>query len=113
MGNNPYTDCQLITNAVCLLLTTGLYQQAFKEWDRLTAAQQMWIVLRTLIQEAFQCHLNATAPTAGHHGYALAQQYQQNVFSILGNNKSDDDKSIAKMVATQVAALTYHSVDGC
>jgi hypothetical protein len=31
MGNNPYTDCQLILNAVCLLLTTGLYQQAFKE----------------------------------------------------------------------------------
>jgi hypothetical protein len=25
MGNNPYTDCQLINNAVLLLLTTGLY----------------------------------------------------------------------------------------
>ncbi len=25
IGNNPYTNPQLITNAVCLLLTTGLY----------------------------------------------------------------------------------------
>jgi hypothetical protein len=109
MGDNPYTNRQLITNAVCLLLTTGLYQRAFEEWDRLTAAQQTWIALQTLIQEAFQCRLNATVPTAGHHGYAPAQPYQQNAFGILGNNKSNDEESIAKMVATQVAALTYQS----
>jgi hypothetical protein len=109
MDNNPYTDCQLTTNAVCLLLTTGLDQRAFEEWDRLTAMQQMWIALWTLIQEAFQRHLNATAPTAGHHGYAPAQPYHQNVFGILGNNKSNDEESIAKTVTTQVAALTYQS----
>jgi hypothetical protein len=80
MGNNPYTDCQLINNAIRLLLTTGLYQRLFKEWDRLTNVQQTWIALRTLIQEAFQCHLNATAPTAGHDRYAPAQPFQQNAF---------------------------------
>jgi hypothetical protein len=26
MGNNPYTDCQSINIAICLLLTNGLYQ---------------------------------------------------------------------------------------
>jgi hypothetical protein len=69
--------------------------------------QQTWIALRTFIQEAFQHRLNATAPTAGHHGYAPAQPYQQNVFGILGNDKSDDEESIAKTVPTQVAGLTY------
>jgi hypothetical protein len=77
MGNNPYTDRQLIDNAICLLLTTGLYQRPFDEWDRLTNVQQTWIELRTLIQEAFQHCLNTTAPTAGHHRYAPAQPFQQ------------------------------------
>jgi hypothetical protein len=33
LGCNPYTDWQLVTNAICLLLTTGLYTQPFEEWD--------------------------------------------------------------------------------
>ncbi len=69
----------------------------------------MWIKLCCLIQEAFQRCRNATAPTAGHHSYAPAQLYQQNAFGILGKTKSDDEESIANLVATQVAALTYQS----
>ncbi len=108
MGNNLYTNRQLINNAICLLLTTGLYQRAFEEWDPLTDVQQMWIALQTLIQEAFQRHLNTTAPTAGHHRYAPAQPFQQNAFGALAKN-NDNDKSIAATVATRVAALTYQS----
>jgi hypothetical protein len=33
LGQNPYADHQLISNAICLLLTTGLYLWLFKEWD--------------------------------------------------------------------------------
>jgi hypothetical protein len=107
LGNNPYTEKQLITNAIRLLLTTGLYTQAFKEWNRLLATAQMWIDLRCLIQEAFQHRLNATAPTAGGHGYTPA--FHQNAFGILKNNDSDDNESLASTVSTQVAALTYQS----
>ncbi len=107
LGNNPYTEKHLITNAIRLLLTTGLYTRAFKEWDRLLATAQTWIELCRLIQEAFQRHLNATALTAGGHGYTLA--FHQNAFGILENNNSDDDESLASTVATQVTALTYQS----
>ncbi len=31
LGRNPYTDCQLLQNAICLLLTTGLYVRTFEE----------------------------------------------------------------------------------
>jgi hypothetical protein len=75
LGNNPYTDCQLMNNAVRLFLTTGLYVRRFEEWDRLQAGAQTWIELRCLIQEAFQHRLNATASTASGHGYAPAQPY--------------------------------------
>jgi hypothetical protein len=35
LGHNPYTNRQLINNAIRLLLTTGLYLWPFEEWDRL------------------------------------------------------------------------------
>jgi hypothetical protein len=65
LGQNPYTDKQLITNTICLLLTTGLYIHAFDDWDQLAETAKTWIEFRQLIQEAFQHPLNVTAPTAG------------------------------------------------
>ena len=97
LGQNPYTDKQLITNTIRLLLTTGLYIRAFEDWDQLAE----------MIQEAFQRRLNATAPTAGHQGYAPALPFQQNAFGALSANDSDDDST--ETVATQMAALTYQS----
>ena len=108
LGTNPYTEKQLITNAIRLLLTTGLYVRAFEEWDRLLPVNQTWIELRRVIQEAFQRRLNATAPTAGGQGYVPA--YHQNAFGALESDDSDgDDVSVANTVATQVAALIYQS----
>ncbi len=77
----------------------------------MTVPNQTWIALQSLIQEVFQRQLNATAPTAGYHGYIPSQPFQQNASGILGNNADDDDneESIANTVATQVAALTYQS----
>jgi hypothetical protein len=110
-GQNSYTDRQLINNAIPLHLTTGICQHPFEEWDRLTVPNQTWIALRSLIQEVFQRQLNATAPTAGYHGYAPAQPFQQNAFGILGNDADgdDDEESITNTVATQVAVLTCQS----
>jgi len=51
---------------------------------------QTWVALCTMIQEAFQRRLNATAPTAGHHGYAPALPYQ-NSFGALATEDDDDD----------------------
>ena len=67
-----------------------------------------WIeLLRRMIQEAFQCRLNATAPTTGHQGYAPALPFQQNAFGALAAKDSDDDS--AETVVTQMAALAYQS----
>jgi hypothetical protein len=40
LGCNPYTDCQVINNAICLFLTTGLYLRPFKEWDMMLSNAQ-------------------------------------------------------------------------
>jgi hypothetical protein len=54
LDKNPYTDKQLIMNAIRLLLSTGLYTRAFKDWDQLGEASKTWIKLRRIIQDAFQ-----------------------------------------------------------
>ena len=90
IGRNPYTDRQLLQNAICLLLTTRLYVRAFEEWDCLQPTAQMWVALRMMIQEAFQSRLNATAPTAGRNGYAPAHPYQ-NAFGALAEDDGDED----------------------
>jgi hypothetical protein len=108
LGNNPYTDRQLVTNAICLLLITGLYTRPFEDWDRLIRLSHTWIALCTMIQEAFQHCLNATAPTAGHHGYAQAQPFCQNTFAALEADDTEEE-SVDGSVTTQVAALTYQS----
>ncbi len=45
LSRNPYTDWQLVTNAIHLLLTTKLYTWPFEDWDRLTLTAQTWIAL--------------------------------------------------------------------
>jgi hypothetical protein len=72
LGKNPYTDKQLIMNAIRLLLSPGLYTHAFEDWDQLGEAPKTWIKLRQIVQDAFQRRLNASAPTSGHQGYAPA-----------------------------------------
>jgi hypothetical protein len=54
LGKNPYTDKQLIMNAIRLLLSTGLYTCAFKDWDQLSEVAKTWIELCRIIQDAFQ-----------------------------------------------------------
>jgi hypothetical protein len=109
LGHNPYTDRQLINNTIRLLLNTGLYVRLFEEWDHLAPATQTWVALCTLIQEVFQRCLNATAPTAGHHGYAPTLPFQQIAFGPLAADDNDDKESIVEGMADQVAALTYQS----
>jgi hypothetical protein len=107
LGKNPYTDKQLIMNAIRLLLSTGLYTRAFKDWDQLGEASKTWIELRQKIQDTFQWQLNASAPTSGHQGYAPALPFQQNAFNALATE--DSDKDTANTVPTQMVTLTYQS----
>ena len=54
LGDNPYTNKQLIHMAVRHLLTTGLYIRAFEDWDLLDPADRTWVKLQSIIQDAFE-----------------------------------------------------------
>jgi hypothetical protein len=82
----------LICTAIHLLLSKGLYVQAFEGWNLLAEVNQTWIKLRRIIQEAFQWHLNVTAPTVGCQGYAPALPYMMNnAFGALGPTRGGDN----------------------
>jgi hypothetical protein len=49
LGENPYTNKQLIMNAIHLLLSKGLYTRAFEDWDQLGEASKTWIELCQII----------------------------------------------------------------
>ena len=103
LGDNPYTDKQLILTAVRHLLTTGLYIRAFEDWDQLSAVDQTWVELRQIIQDAFERRLNATAPTAGHQGYAPALPYMRNnAFGAFGPTADTDNEDSVDTIATQM-----------
>jgi len=86
----PYTQIQLLNNAIRLLLGCCLYQRDFEEWDRKTAADKVWINLKPFIQEAYQRRLNATQNTLGQHGYV------QYAFAVLEESDDDEDGDVAK-----------------
>ena len=110
LGDNPYTDKQLIHMAVRHLLTTGLYIRAFEDWDLIDPVDRTWVELRSIIQDAFERRLNATAPTAGHHGYAPALPYMlNNAFGAFGPAAETSDDESVDTIATQMAAVTMQS----
>ena len=53
LGEDPYMAQQLLNNAVCRLLQTGLYTRDFKDWDCKIAADKIWTDLKTFVQECY------------------------------------------------------------
>ena len=86
--------------AVRHLLTTGLYIRAFEDWDQLDPADRTWVELRSIIQDAFERRLNATAPTA-----ALPYMLN-NAFGAFGPTAEASDDESVDTIATQMAVAT-------
>ncbi len=93
---------QLLSNAIRLLLGSGLYQRDFEEWDHKNATNKVWTNLKPFIQEVYQQRLNATGNTLGQHGYV------QNAFALLEELDDNEDADVAAVI-TQMAALTMQS----
>ncbi len=100
LGKDEYTPKQLLNNAIRLLLQCGLYTCNFEDWGRKPKADQVWMGLKTFIQEAYMRHLNATNITAGQQGYV------QNAYAVLAKESTNDEDNNVQTVITQMAALT-------
>jgi hypothetical protein len=82
----PFTMPQMCDMAITSLQLTGLYSDAFTEYERLPAAQQTWDDLKTHFTSAYNTKLIAgtqklPAPTVSHHQQSHAPQVRSTTTS--------------------------------
>jgi hypothetical protein len=102
----PYTQEQLLMNAIDLLQQCGLYTRDLDDWDRRPEATKTWLHIRPFIQEAYQRRLHSGAITTGMSGYSTPNRFAG--LSMNMDEDSDDDtaETLADTVNTQLANLS-------
>ncbi len=67
---NPYSNTQLITNTMHLLLQSGIFpMEEFEDWEATT--NKYWMSLKLFVHGVFQCHIVVVGicSTSAQHGY--------------------------------------------
>jgi hypothetical protein len=100
IGNFPYYEEQIITNAVHILLQANIFPlKEFDAWDAVTL--KSYPTLKTFIHAAYGCCLTALAlcSTSGQKGYA-----NQTMYNILEDGNDDDTNDDMVTTITQTDA---------
>ena len=99
LANNPYTDMQLIINAVLVLRKASIFPaKEFNNWE--AVQQKTWAAMKNFFHEAFTCQLTAINmhPMAGQHGYSNPNPYA--IFNATHNNNDTSSVSTHHTMAT-------------
>jgi hypothetical protein len=102
IGNLPYSEEQIIANAVRILLQAHIFPlKEFGAWDAVTP--KSYPALKTFIHAAYGHHLTALAlrSTSGHNGYANLTMY-----NVLEDKNDDDTDDNTVTTITQMDAST-------
>ncbi len=105
IGKVPYTDEQIIANAIRILATSNIFPlKEFDTWE--TTATKTYLALKTFFQEAFRRRLTAIElrTTAGQHGYTNNTIY--NAFEGADDDTNDDTVNTPVSVPQTAAAAT-------
>ncbi len=102
IGNLPYSEEQIIANAVRILLQANIFLlKEFDAWDAVTL--KTYLALKTSIHAAYGRRLTALAlhSTSGQNGYA-----NQTIYNVMEEGIDDDTNNDTVTTITQTAALT-------
>jgi hypothetical protein len=108
IGKLPYTDDQIIVNAVCILATSNIFPlKEFNTWEAM--ATKTYPALKTFFQEAYGCRLTMIElrSMTGQNGYTNNNIY--NAFETNDNNTDNDTVTTSAMVP-QTAAEAISSL---
>ena len=95
----PYTQAQLLNQALDKIKKTGLFIQNIVTWNVLPPSEKKWVNFKTHFTQAYDTHLES-GPTAGdaeYHGTAAALSDDDSIGSIFN--------SIAQMNMTNNANI--------
>eukprot|EP00957_Ditylum_brightwellii_P050539 3832978-Ditylum_brightwellii.AAC.1 len=77
-GDNAYTDVQLINIAYNLIFSTGVHNDACKEWIRLTTARRTWATFKPHFTETHRL-LHKMQTSAARAGYTANNMFVDEV----------------------------------
>jgi hypothetical protein len=102
IGNLPYSEEQIIANAVRILLQANIFPlKEFEAWEAVTP--KTYVALKTFIHAAYGRRLTALAlcSTSGQNRYA-----NQTIYNVLEEGNDEDTNDDTVTTITQTAALT-------
>ncbi len=105
IGNLPYSDEQIIANAVRILLQANIFPlKEFDAWEAVTP--KTYPALKSFIHRAYGRRLTAMAlrSTSGQNGYA-----NQTIYNVMEAGLDDDTDDNTVTTVTQTAALTTNA----
>ena len=101
----PYNDTQIVSRAYLLLLNTGMYNQACREWRRKPTVEQTWTAFKTFFAEV---HRDLLAQRA------MQTNPYQEANAVIEAFQEQTDKILDKLTqpttdATTISTLTSHN----
>jgi hypothetical protein len=96
----PFTDEQLLMNAVDLFTRCGLYTRDMDDWERKLPTEQTYFNLRPFIQSAYQHRITSGTVTTSASGYGTNNRF--------AGLSAEDDVSDDGTAETIVASIDAH-----
>jgi hypothetical protein len=110
IAEDPYTHKQIISNAVRLLMVSGIFPlKEFDTWDALP--NKTYPILKTFVHEAYTRRLaSIQVRTAGQHGYV--QNSNNNMYNVFGEGDDEVTDNGTTKTQTAEAATTGSTLGG-
>jgi hypothetical protein len=109
IADNPYTPMQLMTNAVQLLMSSGIFPpREFEDWK--ATANKAYASLKVFVHGAYARRLvTVQLCTTGQQGYVA--NHNNNMFQVLedGASATNDEASVATITNQTAANVTMGS----
>ena len=105
IAGNPYSDMQLMTNAVQILMASCIFSsREFEDWE--TTAVKTYVIFKAFVHAAYARRLTALQMrTSGQQGYAQAH----NMYNVFETSDTDDDSSIVPSMTEMSTGSTFAS----
>ena len=98
LANNPYTDTQMLHQAVLLLRQSNILPtKDYDDWEDVTV--KSWPIMKTFFHKRYTKRLTALSmnATAGKHGYTSNNQY--GLFNMMQENDSTSTEGTTSVIA--------------
>ncbi len=102
IAGNPYSDMQLMTNAVQILMALCIFPSCeFEDWE--ATAIKTYVIFKAFVHAAYAHRLTALQIcTSGEYGYAPTQ----NMYNVFEMSDTNDEATVTSIVPSTASVAT-------